>query len=109
MDLSQSVKTLTRRPSTDADCRLAVAPLDFADHEGVISALRGTSTLYNTYWVRFPRGRVTFDQAVANTDRLIEAAVAAGVRRIVHLSITNAEVTSSLPNSKASGTGCQVR
>jgi uncharacterized protein YbjT (DUF2867 family) len=45
--------------------------------------------LYNTYWVRFPRGNVTFERALANSETLIRAASDAGVRRIVHVSITN--------------------
>src|SRR3989454_2434877 len=101
--LGQPVKTLTRRSPVDSDKRLLVAPLDFADRDGLINSLRGATTLYNTYWVRFPRGRVTFEQAVANSERLIEAAVAAGVRRIVHISVTNAEASSSLPYFKGKG------
>src|SRR3989475_9254817 len=101
--LGQPVKPLTRRAPVDPDKRLSVAPMDFADRDGLVSALRGAITLYNTYWVRFHRGRVTFRQAVANTERLIDAAVAAGVRRIVHISVTNAEATSSLPYFKGKG------
>src|SRR2546426_6965562 len=101
--LGQSVTTLTRRPPADPDKRLSVAPLDFADRNGLISALRGASTLYNTYWMRFPRGRVTFEQAVIDSERLIEASVRAGVRRIVHISVTSAEATSSLPYFKGKG------
>src|SRR5256712_13921981 len=101
--LGQSIKTLTRHHPKQFDRRLTVAPLDFEDRDGLIGSLRGASTLYNTYWVRFPRGRVTFERAVANSERLIEAAVAAGVRRIVHISVTNAEATSSLPYFKGKG------
>jgi uncharacterized protein YbjT (DUF2867 family) len=56
----------------------------------LIQSLEGTTVLYNTYWVRFARGKVTFDRAVENSKMLIRAAEAAGVRRIVHISITNA-------------------
>ena len=59
--------------------------------------MRGAEVLYNTYWIRFPRGRVTFDQAVSNTTILVRAAEEAGLRRIVHISITNASVDSPLP------------
>jgi NADH dehydrogenase len=62
----------------------------------LVESLRGASTLYNTYWVRFPHGDVTYEKAVANTRILIEAAREAGVRRIVHLSITNPSVDSTL-------------
>src|SRR2546428_5782315 len=101
--LGQPVRTLTRHPPSRSDGGIEVAPLDFADRDGLVDALRGATTLYSTYWVRFPRGRVTFKQAVANSERLIEAAVAAGVRRIVHISVTNAEATSSLPYLKGKG------
>lgn len=101
--LGQPVKTLTRRWPPDPDPRLSAATLDFADHDVLVDALRGASTLYNTYWVRFTYGRVNFEQAVANTQRLIEAAVAAGVRRIVHVSVTNASTTSALPYFKGKG------
>jgi len=109
LSLGQAIKTLTCRPPVDHDNHLSVAPLDFADRNGLASALRGATTLYNTYWVRFPRGRVTFELAVANSERLIEAAVAAGVRRIVHTSVTNAEATSSLPYFKGKWDRVPVR
>jgi uncharacterized protein YbjT (DUF2867 family) len=87
----RSVRTLTghpNRPHPFGD-RVAVAPLDFEDRRGLIEHLRGAATLYNTYWVRFPYGDVTFEAAVRNSETLIEAAREAGVPRIVHVSITN--------------------
>jgi NADH dehydrogenase len=51
--------------------------------------LTGATVLYNTYWVRYAPGGTTYAAAVANTRLLIEAAAAAGVRRMVHVSITN--------------------
>ncbi len=59
--------------------------------------MRGATVLYNTYWVRFTKGRASFDQAVANTEILVRAAVEAGVRRFVHVSITNPSEESPLP------------
>ena len=87
----RSVKTLTghpNRPSPFGD-RVGVAPFDFDDRRKLAEHLRGATTLYNTYWVRFPHGDVTFERAVANSETLIGAAGDAGVRRIVHVSITN--------------------
>ena len=95
----QPVKTLTghpNRPNPFGD-RLSVAPLDFDNPSELTAHLRGARVLYNTYWVRFPRGRLTYDKAVENTRTLLGAAVAAGVERIVHVSITNASASSSLP------------
>jgi NADH dehydrogenase len=52
--------------------------------------------LYNTYWVRFNAPGFSHSQAVANTRTLFEAAHKAGVRRVVHVSITNPSEDSSL-------------
>lgn len=96
LDSGANVKTLTGhpdRPNLFGD-RVAVAPLDFGDPRELAGHLRGARTLYNTYWVRFPRGEVTFERAVANSEVLIRAAGNAGVRRIVHVSITNPSLDS---------------
>jgi NADH dehydrogenase len=81
------VRTLTRvgRRSDLIDVR----PYTFEDPKELADSLRGASVLYNTYWVRFARGRTDFDLAVRNSVALFEAAQRAGVGRIVHVSITN--------------------
>jgi uncharacterized protein YbjT (DUF2867 family) len=91
LESGKSVRTLTghpNRPNPFGD-RVDVAAFDFENRRKLAGHLRGATTLYNTYWVRFPRGDVTFERAVANSDTLIHAATDAGVRRIVHVSITN--------------------
>lgn len=92
------VRTLTGHPeraptATDIEVR----PLDFDDSTELIRSLRGAHTFYNTYWVRFAHGRVSHDAAVANSRVLLEAAAAAGVRRIVHVSITHPSLDSPYP------------
>ncbi len=74
--------------------RVRAEPFDFDHEERLVEHLGGADTLYNTYWVRFPRGVVTFERAVANSEVLFRAAHAAGVRRIVHVSITNPSIDS---------------
>lgn len=76
---------------------VAVAPFDFDDPAALVRSLEGATTLYNTYWVRFTHGSASFDRAVDNTITLFHAARQAGVRRIVHVSITNASRDSPLP------------
>jgi NADH dehydrogenase len=92
------VRTLTDHPARPNPFgeRVEVAPLAFDDQPALVASLRGVEVLYNTYWIRFARGGVTFDRAVRNTRHLVEASVEAGARRIVHLSVTNPE-SSSLP------------
>ena len=72
-------------------------PLNFKNEVELTSSLEGVHTFYNTYWVRFDRGENTQPRAVENTRKLIDAAVRAGVQRIVHISITNPSPDSDLP------------
>ena len=92
------VRTLSRLPDPRHELadEVEFAPLDFADAAGLVRALRGADTLYNTYWMRFPRGKQTFAGAVANTRTLLAAAKRASVRRVVHISVTNASPDSPL-------------
>ena len=74
-----------------------VRPFDFGDPVGLARSLKGVTTLYNTYWVRFARGRTTHEVAVANSRALFHAARRAGVQRIVHVSITHPSLDSPYP------------
>jgi uncharacterized protein YbjT (DUF2867 family) len=95
------VRTLTNhsnRPGAeDLQAELEVEPLQFDDRKRLAVALRGANTLYNTYWVRFEHGGLDFDRAVANTRVLMQAAVEAGVRKVVHISVSNPSLDSPLP------------
>ena len=85
------VRTLTNSPDRAHEFgdRVDVHPLAFDEAVRLAESLRGCDALYNTYWVRFNHPLFTHEQAVRNTIRLFEAAEAAGVRRVVHVSITN--------------------
>jgi NADH dehydrogenase len=74
-----------------------VAPFHFDQPERLAQSLRGVEALINTYWVRFDHKLFTHAQAVANTRILFAAARQAGVRRVVHVSITNPDPQSRLP------------
>ena len=89
------VRTLTGHPErARSDSGIDVRPLDFDDPKGLTASLEGAITLYNTYWVRFPRGDVDHDRAVANSRTLFHVARRAGVERIVHVSITHPSILS---------------
>jgi uncharacterized protein YbjT (DUF2867 family) len=77
--------------------KVTAFPFNFDAPGKLCASLRGIDALINTYWVRFDHRLFTHRQAVANTKVLFSAAKEAGVRRIVHLSITNPDSTSSLP------------
>ena len=87
----KQVKTLTNHPQRAGpdDIKAEVAPLQFTDRDALVDSLRGGEVLYNTYWVRFHHGRVRFGDAVANTRVLMGAARDAGVRKVVHISVSN--------------------
>ena len=101
----QRVKTLTGHPDRPNPFgeRIGVDRLDFDDRVGLTRSLDGADTLYNTYWVRFERGPVTFDKAVQNTNALMKAAMDAEVRKIVHISHLHATTPSSLPYFRGKG------
>ncbi len=92
------VRTLTNSPSRPNPFgdRLEIHPLAFDNPDALARSLQGATVLHNTYWVRFNHRLFTFEQAVANTKRLFDAARQAGVQRIVHVSILNAEKADDL-------------
>ena len=91
LEQEKQVKTLTNHPRRAGaeDIKAEVAPLQFTDREALVDSMRGADVLYNTYWVRFHHGRVRFGDAVANTRILLGAARDAGVRKVVHISVSN--------------------
>ena len=97
LEQGRRVRTLTRQPHPAHPLAQLVetAPLRF-DKE-LVDSLRGADTFYNTYWVRFERGDTTFARAVRNSAALFQAARAAGVRRVVHVSVSNPSEDSPLP------------
>lgn len=98
LSAGRRVRTLTAHPGrAPTGTPVEVRPLDFDEPAGLVDSLRGARTLYNTFWVRFPRGRINHDVAAANCRTLFHAARAAGVSRIVHISITHPDITSPYP------------
>jgi len=98
LDQGQEVITLTNSPqrANPFGKRVKVYPFNFDNPEQLAQSLRGVQVLYNTYWVRFNHTAFQHASAVANTKILFQAAKAAGVERIVHISITNPSTESHL-------------
>jgi len=105
LSVGKGVRTLTGHPNRENPFgeQVSVSPFSFDNPSELVKALQGATTLYNTYWVRFSHGQVTFDKAVENTKTLIKAAEEAGVQRIVHVSVTNASEESPLPYFRGKG------
>ena len=91
LEQGQQVATLIGRADRDDRFggRVEVLPLAFDEPAKLAGSLRGAAVLYNTYWVRYPMGGLSFDEAVENSRTLFAAAREAGVPRVVHVSITN--------------------
>ena len=91
LDAGYEVRTLTNSPNRPNPFggSVKVYPFNFDNIPKLIDSLRGASVLYNTYWVRFNHPNFTHSAAVENTFKLFNAAKEAGVKRVVHISITN--------------------
>jgi uncharacterized protein YbjT (DUF2867 family) len=96
---ARRVRTLTGHPNRPNPfaAQIEVERYHFDDLGRLAGSLEGVTSLYNTYWVRFPYGNTSFEEAIRNSSNLFVAAQQAGVQRIVHISITNPDKGSSLP------------
>ncbi len=105
LDAGKSVVTLTGSPERSNPFGGAVParPFRFDDIEAFAESLADVDVLYNTYWVRFNHQGFSHAGAAENTLALFAAAKKAGVRRIVHISITNADENSPLEYFRSKG------
>ncbi len=99
LDCGHRVSTLTNSPDRPNPFggRVTAHPLCFDDPVRLTKSLQGIDALINTYWVRFDHRAFTHEEAVNDSLVLFAAAKAAGVRRVVHVSITNPDPGSTLP------------
>ncbi len=98
LDKGHEVITLTNsvNRANPFDGQVKPCPFDFDNPKELTKSLHGVSVLYNTYWVRFNHKMFQHADAVKNTLILYDAAKAANVERIVHVSITNPSEDSPL-------------
>ena len=76
--------------------RVEAFPFSFGNPGHLVETLKDVEVLYNTYWVRFNHKVFSHADAVRNTQVMFQAAREAGVKRIVHISITNPSEDSPL-------------
>ena len=98
--LRHEVITLTNSPDRPNPFggSIRAFPYNFSQPDELTKSLLGIDVLINTYWVRFDNPpHFTFPRAIANSKVLLDAARRAGVRRVVHISITNPDPSSLLP------------
>lgn len=98
LDAGYQVRTITNSATrlNPFGGKVKAYPFNFDNLEKLIESLREASVLYNTYWVRFNRPDFTYSDSVDNTLKLFDAAKKAGIKRIIHVSITNPSKDSHL-------------
>ena len=99
LEQGKRVLTLTRHPERleQSGLQMDAVLADFRNPEELAKKFKGATILYNTYWTRFPYGGFTFEDAVKNTQVLLGIARESGIRRVVHISVTNPSLDSPLP------------
>jgi uncharacterized protein YbjT (DUF2867 family) len=94
-EVQSLVSNLARKDPFEG--RVRYSAYNFADFDVLKTNLKNVTTLVNTYWVRFNRGDINFELAINHSRILFNAAKAAGVERIIHISVANPSPDSELP------------
>lgn len=81
------VINLTRRPRGTTPPGVTDVAFPASSVAELARALDGIDTVYNTHWIRFERGSVTYGGAIETATMLLDAAAAAGIGRFVHVSV----------------------
>ncbi len=91
IDAGHKVRTITNsvNRANPFNGNIRAFPYNFDHTDRLIESLHGASVLYNNYWVRFNHDNFSYSEAVDNTMKLFDAAKKAGIKRVVHISITN--------------------
>ena len=93
----RGVRTLTSHPPAGTATGIEVFDYAWDDQDRLVEAFSGVSCFYNTYWMRMGDGGGSYDLAVERCLQLIAAAEAAGVERIVHVSVAHPSLDSPYP------------
>ena len=98
------VRSLTGHPERNRfGGRVQSVAYDFDAPHRMAQAFEGAEVFVNSYYVRFPKAGATYQQAVERSRVLVGLARDAGVKKIVHISVSNADETSDLPYYRNKG------
>ncbi|HEV3140714.1 MAG TPA: NAD(P)H-binding protein, partial [Vicinamibacterales bacterium] len=93
-----TVRSLSSHPSKNRfGDRVRTYAYDFDRPDGMRDSFAGVDVFVNSFYVRFGYGAWTFARAVEQSRVLVALARDAGVRKIVHVSVSNAREDSELP------------
>ena len=92
----EKVETLTGHPKSNYPYfnKITIKQFNFENFEVMVENFRGVDTFYNSYWIRFPYGTTSWRDAILNSKKLFKACKIAGVKKIVHISVTNPKLDS---------------
>ena len=87
----EQVATLTGHPDSKSPFydKIKIIPYTFGNFNLMVENFKGVDTFYNSYWIRFPHGDMTWKRAIINSYNLFRACKIAGVKKIIHISVTN--------------------
>lgn len=99
LERGREVNTITTHPGKPNPFGPAVQAYSYSFEEPgrLTETLVGAETLYNTYWIRFPYDGQTYESALQNTRIIFRCASQAGVKKIIHIGVTQASLDSELP------------
>ncbi len=92
------IRALTNHPKPELfpQHSIPVFPLQFKEEGPLIDFLKGTEVFINTYWIRYPHKEQTHEKAATNIQFLTQCAKRAGIKKIIHLSVSNPSEESAL-------------
>ena len=92
----EKVETLTGHPKPEYPYfdKITIKQFNFDNFEAMVENFRGIDTFYCSYWIRFPYRHTSWRDAILNSKKLFRACKIAGVKKIVHISVTNPNLDS---------------
>lgn len=94
--------TFTNHPNPKMEYfdNVQIFPYSFDRYERMVEFLKEVDIVINTYWIRFPKKDITWEDAVNNSELLFKACKDAGIEKIIHISVTNPSLQSPYPYFK---------
>ncbi len=96
LETGETIETVTGHPKPDTPYydKITIKKYSFDNFDLMVENFKGVDTFYNSYWIRFPHNGTTWRDAIINSYRLFKACKLAGVKKIVHISVTNPDINS---------------
>lgn len=96
INIGEKVITITGHPDYNSPYfgEVDIKSYEFNNFRALVNNFKGIDTFYNSYWIRFPYKETSWRDAIINSYKLFKACKLAGVKKIVHISVTNPSLDS---------------